>query len=358
MPKKWYVVTAGREIGVFSDWLEAAALVKGLDDAIYNSYLTEEEAREAFSLQEMKGNTQVIGDGRRFQPSSTVARTSNLVLISGTRRSNSSNSPRRLTASASMPSRLLATPPATPQRDRATPRQYSPSLNFSSGSHSHSSSPVVRSSESEAFFTPTSNRSPSLKSSEEKEAAKARRLKAIKQCYEEAALQETLANSPKSARSGTHSFYTPDSIAPTPRHSSLANKPRAPRAIVKTPDWILSYPEALGGGVACSEILSPLNLAGVSALPIPSRTPAGSKCVSPLMKYPTEPTMLLEPSKVTEARASSRTSDAFHSLNGNRSVSDVPVDPRSPIIDRKSAIRDMQFNRYVLVNVEFTICTV
>lgn len=47
-PHKWYVVINGRKPGIYVSWAECAAQVKGYRNAIYRSYKTEEEAKQAF----------------------------------------------------------------------------------------------------------------------------------------------------------------------------------------------------------------------------------------------------------------------------------------------------------------------
>ncbi|PPQ98644.1 hypothetical protein CVT24_003977 [Panaeolus cyanescens] len=347
MPKKWYVVTAGREIGVFSDWLDAAASVRGLDDAIYKGYPTEEEARMAFSKQEMKGNTQIIRDGRRFEPSPNKTKTT-------------TNAPQRLSASLSMPTPFISTPPETPvSSPRARRQEVSSARPTRQSDHL---SPAMNGSASGDFLSRSSNGLPSpLQTPEGKEAAKARRLEAIKQCYKEDAMKKSEGcsqssfrhNATSSMRNSPRSFHTPDSFMSSPRlgdSDTLSNKSKGPQYVVNTPKWIRSYP--VTGDFTSSatpELLSPLNLGGVSPLPNASNRTFSSSPMrrqTPLTKCATEPNLLLETANDNSIgrRASSRTSDSLHAQNGNGNVSEVLVDPRSPMMDEK-VIRDLQFVR-------------
>lgn len=46
--QKWYVVINGRKPGIYTTWAECAKQVKGYGNAVYRSYETEEDAKEAF----------------------------------------------------------------------------------------------------------------------------------------------------------------------------------------------------------------------------------------------------------------------------------------------------------------------
>ena len=88
MPKrKWYVVIVGRDIGVFSTWyelfglafigiihstfrLEVGPLVKGVPNAVHQSFLTRAEATRMFTEQQAKGTTRIVDPEREegFSP--------------------------------------------------------------------------------------------------------------------------------------------------------------------------------------------------------------------------------------------------------------------------------------------------
>ncbi len=46
--KKWYVVINGRKPGIYTTWAECLAQVSGYSNAVYRSYTSEEEAKQAF----------------------------------------------------------------------------------------------------------------------------------------------------------------------------------------------------------------------------------------------------------------------------------------------------------------------
>jgi len=70
MPKKWYVVTVGRSVGVFTSWLEVSPLVNGVSGARHQSFPTKEEAIQAFADEISKGQVKVV-DWVSSAPSST-----------------------------------------------------------------------------------------------------------------------------------------------------------------------------------------------------------------------------------------------------------------------------------------------
>ncbi|KAF8070471.1 hypothetical protein FPV67DRAFT_1021889 [Lyophyllum atratum] len=57
--KKWYVVTVGKDVGVFESWLEASSLISGVPGALHESFNSEEEARRIFHRQRDNGNTKI-----------------------------------------------------------------------------------------------------------------------------------------------------------------------------------------------------------------------------------------------------------------------------------------------------------
>ncbi|KAJ6625613.1 hypothetical protein B0H10DRAFT_622648 [Mycena sp. CBHHK59/15] len=60
--RKWYVVTRGKNVGVFKTWLEVAPLVTSVSGALHQSFPTEEEAWTIFEQERSKGNVKVVGD--------------------------------------------------------------------------------------------------------------------------------------------------------------------------------------------------------------------------------------------------------------------------------------------------------
>ena len=54
--RKWYVVINGRKPGIYTNWDECQAQVKGYKNAIYRSYKNEEEAKKAFETSDDKEN--------------------------------------------------------------------------------------------------------------------------------------------------------------------------------------------------------------------------------------------------------------------------------------------------------------
>ncbi|KAJ7096288.1 hypothetical protein C8R44DRAFT_812630 [Mycena epipterygia] len=59
--QKWYVVTIGREVGVFKTWIETSPFVIGVSGSLYQSFRSEEEATRIFAQEQMKGNVKVVG---------------------------------------------------------------------------------------------------------------------------------------------------------------------------------------------------------------------------------------------------------------------------------------------------------
>ncbi|THU95666.1 hypothetical protein K435DRAFT_966316 [Dendrothele bispora CBS 962.96] len=71
MPKKkWYVITAGKDVGIFEDWLEVAPLVNGVSCAQHVSFCSEEDALNAFAKAEAKGHVRRIDSSLRSSSNS------------------------------------------------------------------------------------------------------------------------------------------------------------------------------------------------------------------------------------------------------------------------------------------------
>ncbi|KAF8200790.1 hypothetical protein BJ912DRAFT_582106 [Pholiota molesta] len=67
--RKWYVVTVGRDIGVFPTWLAVCPLVEGVSGASHQSFTSEAEARRMFAEEQAKGNTRIIREDETKQSS-------------------------------------------------------------------------------------------------------------------------------------------------------------------------------------------------------------------------------------------------------------------------------------------------
>ncbi|KIK93578.1 hypothetical protein PAXRUDRAFT_828823, partial [Paxillus rubicundulus Ve08.2h10] len=70
--QKWYVVIVGRDVGVFPSWIEAGPKTKGIPGgAIFQSFLSEEEARRAFEAAKARGEVKAHPiDGTKSIPKS------------------------------------------------------------------------------------------------------------------------------------------------------------------------------------------------------------------------------------------------------------------------------------------------
>ncbi|TBU36308.1 hypothetical protein BD309DRAFT_985031 [Dichomitus squalens] len=54
---KWYVVTVGRKVGVFAEWVDVAPHVNGVNHAVYKKFPSCAEAVDVY--EEAKGNGEV-----------------------------------------------------------------------------------------------------------------------------------------------------------------------------------------------------------------------------------------------------------------------------------------------------------
>lgn len=52
--RKWYVVWVGRKPGIYTTWSECQEQVDGYSKAKYQSFRTEQEARDAFGEKEVE----------------------------------------------------------------------------------------------------------------------------------------------------------------------------------------------------------------------------------------------------------------------------------------------------------------
>ncbi|KAF8910315.1 hypothetical protein CPB85DRAFT_1305421 [Mucidula mucida] len=69
---KWYAVTAGRDIGVFDNWLLVAPLVVGVSEAVYRGYQTHEEATDAYEEARIAGLLTTISKSKRTSSQATT----------------------------------------------------------------------------------------------------------------------------------------------------------------------------------------------------------------------------------------------------------------------------------------------
>ncbi|KIM40109.1 hypothetical protein M413DRAFT_170736 [Hebeloma cylindrosporum] len=227
--RKWYVVTVGRDIGVFPTWLEVGPLVKGVPNALHQSFPTEAEARRIFSKERAKGNTKIVD--------------SNEQLAYSTPRNNSfheneNESSKNINIGHShTESSIIITPGSSSPRPPRTYAKAHSSENFTSYTHgiNPSPSPISRS---------ASEPSPSI-----------RRFEIIDSLFNKGSPVigvEARATSSSGAQSST------PITDPTSLGSPWLKGPSSPRqrAVVKTPSWLASYPKALESP---SQPLSPLS---------------------------------------------------------------------------------------------------
>ncbi|KAF9029024.1 hypothetical protein BDZ89DRAFT_1160050 [Hymenopellis radicata] len=65
MAKKWYAVTAGRNIGVFDNWLVVAQHVIAVPESVFRGYKTHEQATDAFEEARVAGLLKTIPMSKR-----------------------------------------------------------------------------------------------------------------------------------------------------------------------------------------------------------------------------------------------------------------------------------------------------
>ncbi|KAJ6593933.1 hypothetical protein B0H19DRAFT_1092925 [Mycena capillaripes] len=62
--RKWYVVTVGRDVGVFKTWIEVSPLVTGVSGALHQSFPSEEEAQIIFDEALIRGDVRIVGTAK------------------------------------------------------------------------------------------------------------------------------------------------------------------------------------------------------------------------------------------------------------------------------------------------------
>ncbi|PPQ67277.1 hypothetical protein CVT25_005861 [Psilocybe cyanescens] len=233
--RKWYVVTVGKGIGVFPTWIEAGPLVKGVSEAIYQSFPSEEEARRLFAQEMLKGTTKVIrdeGPQSDRQPTPRSPPNRNLAYLnngSSFRPSNSSP-----TSSIIRLNTQDATSIANQSESGRTGSQSDATFSHCPSLTGQFSSPLSRSaSEPSASFV------------------RAQKIEALfKKSLPVVGVRPTPASA-KYAQALTPAKYMMEFTSPE------IQSPQQPQgAIVKTPDWLNSYPQACQPH---SHPLSPLN---------------------------------------------------------------------------------------------------
>jgi len=198
--------------------VEAGPLVKGVSDAVHQSFRSEEEARHVFSLASSKGDTKIVGDRRNGANQHTSARS--------TPRFSSGS-----TTSNSYPNGSFSTIPST-----KTLSPNSKTSLFKPGSNSTNLRPVSYNLSEPAHNStshPTTSDRPYINSKKPTE---------IVPVETRVFKEDTRVLTPQS---------NPTGLSP-----SLKQPSRRPRAIVKTPSWLASYPKPQPLSPLDSEYLS------------------------------------------------------------------------------------------------------
>ncbi|KAF8161115.1 hypothetical protein B0H34DRAFT_673144 [Crassisporium funariophilum] len=239
--QKWYVVTVGRDIGVFRTWLEVGPLVKGISDALHQSFSTEEEAKRVFAQEMSKGTTKIVVE---------EGKASSNIRSSHRRNSSSSDS----TGAASTPyARIFKN-----ERQPAVPQTH-----LSSWPTSGRRSPREP---SRPELVSANAPPPISRTSSEPSPSSQRRLEIINDVFKK---RTPIVGVDTRASSLEHGQVSTSTTEDTGLSSRRANTPsQYPRAIVKTPSWLASYPSSSSGSSSSSregspQILSPLNSVGL-----------------------------------------------------------------------------------------------
>ncbi|KAF4620791.1 hypothetical protein D9613_000705 [Agrocybe pediades] len=289
--RKWYVVTVGKGVGVYSTWLEAGPLVKGVSEAVHQSFRTEEEALQHFRRAVLSGNTRVV----RSEKKQLTPKTDNV-----NTKTEASKQPSSVTSSR---------------------RYYEDSLSYAyGGTSSQPSSPSSINFQHRSTADPVEEHDPGL--------ASYRRFQKINALFE----QGSVSNHTKHRAHPATAVGAASATTPTSRTSSNVSSPSnrssntsksSARVIVKTPSWLASYPQ---NHLSSAEPLSPLDSTkmplnsfasrvsstqqGASSLPIRQQTALPSEC----------------PGSPSSFSTSTRRSSAHATHN---------IDPRSPILNRR-----------------------
>ncbi|KAF9528458.1 hypothetical protein CPB83DRAFT_854185 [Crepidotus variabilis] len=270
--KKWYVVTVGREIGVFDNWLETGGHINGVPDALQQSFPTREAADRAFADAVVRGKTRVVNPdaprtpnqrrrhGALYSPAvgTPLVVPRNFYTASRTHRSEpTSVTARTRTSSArthtSVPTSVMpaSSSSSTITRSSSEPSPSALRLQVIQAALNESSSPVGVEAQ-----VPTFKRLPSpLK-------ANSRRSHGTRASTSTASGLSYKSHTPPRAPSPASSESSMNSIHITSHHYHRDGAPwqsdRPIHAICRTPSWLEDYPTA-PPSPAPSGLLSPLN---------------------------------------------------------------------------------------------------
>ncbi|KAF8805839.1 hypothetical protein BYT27DRAFT_7191972 [Phlegmacium glaucopus] len=203
MARKWYVVIVGKDIGVFPNWVEAGPLVKGVSDAVHQSFRSEEEARRVFSLAFSKGDTRIVQVGDRCN-GATSATSARSTPSGGT--SNNSYPNGSFSTVSSIPTKTLSPNSTKSFKPGSSPDLRPVSYNLlepvHNSTHPTTSDRLCNNNKKSTEIVPVETR----------------------------VFKDTRILTPQS---------DPTGLSP-----SLKQPSRRPRAIVKTPSWLASYPKS------------------------------------------------------------------------------------------------------------------
>lgn len=222
--RKWYVVIIGRNIGVFPNWLEAGPLVEGVSNAVHQSFPSEEEARQAFVLAFSKGQTRIVGDGRIVTNQHTVTSVQSTPTGSTTTSSYSYSNGSFSTIPSTPSTKTLSTCSSPRQHDRPQAYEYSNSKKSAKPGSSSNLRPV-----SYTLSEPAHNSSHHPTTSA-RPYNNTKKPTVIVPVETRVFKEDTQVSTPQS-----------DPIRLSP---SLKRPSPRPRAIVKTPSWLASYPKS------------------------------------------------------------------------------------------------------------------
>lgn len=211
--------------------LDAGPLVRGIPDALYESFTSFEEANMVFAREQALGRTRIVG-GKRGQ---TVVRKDQ---IHNSPRASHSN-----TASSSCKN-----------------GSFKASLNPEYQQNNDQGSTKVSSRTVENSGSTQYGKSGSILRSSSEPSASFRRFQIIDSFFNDestAVRVKVRVSSPLN----TPALTPTAGVTSSPRSTSITEGSSTPRAVVKTPFWLAPYPKA---PVQSSNHLSPLNNAGLS----------------------------------------------------------------------------------------------